>query len=119
MGAWGIKGLESDTGLDLLGDLEHQFGNSPTQSLAACVAVGVPQGFVNRDYVDSEYDQSVLVLAELFLMYQNGQTEGIALLENRAACTADTASLETLLQALKAAKDEPPNTMLGAPMWKR
>ncbi|RAV22314.1 DUF4259 domain-containing protein [Paenibacillus contaminans] len=98
MGAWGIKAMESDEGLDLLGVIKE---------LLPCETVDLSELMAKLRADDFLYDETVLGLAELYLEFQeNGgwdydYEEEERSLKQVRAFTADRAALEALLQHLK------------------
>ncbi|MBP1995477.1 DUF4259 domain-containing protein [Paenibacillus eucommiae] len=94
MGAWGIKALESDEGLDLLSAIEE---------LLPCETVDLAELMVKLRADDFLYDETALGLAELYIEFQeNGGWEyEERSLKQVQAFTADHAALDALLQHLK------------------
>jgi len=96
MGAWGIKALESDEGLDILTAIEDLLPRD-TLDLGELMAK-----FREDDFL---YDETVLALAELYIEFQeNGSLdydheEEHSLTQVRAF-TADRAALGSLLKHL-------------------
>lgn len=97
MGAWGIKALESDEGLDLVAAIEDLLPRD-TLDLGELMAK-----FGEDDFL---YDGTVLALAELYIEFlENGSLDYDHEEEERAltqvrAFTADRAALGALLEHL-------------------
>lgn len=98
MGAWGIKALESDEGMDLLSEIKE---------LLPCETLDLSE-LISKFKVDNFlYDGTALALAELYIEFQeNGALEYDYEEEERSlkqvrSFTADRAALDALLQHLK------------------
>lgn len=115
MGAWGVKGLESDAGLDVVDFLEDHIPATKSLSLAEVIDWMREDGFFRDGDVDFLYDNSAMSLAELyldfseqgFLDYDNEEEEKS--LRGITAFTADSASLGYLLRHLQDIRDEVPD----------
>lgn len=114
MGAWGIKGLESDAGLDVIDFLEDFYESRTTLLLSEIITTFIGEGFLgkNRDQVDFYFDNTTIVLIELYLMFQeNGaldydhENENVSL-RKKTAFVSDLTSLEFLFQSLTDIKNE-------------
>lgn len=70
MGAWGIKALESDQGLDILGFLKvHYLSGHTAVKLEDVISVLKEEGLLGETFeqIDSLYDNTAMALAELYL----------------------------------------------------
>lgn len=99
MGAWGIKAMESDEGLDLLAVIKD---------LLPCETVDLSELMAKLRSDDFLYDETALGLAELYIEFQeNGgwdydyEEEEERSLKQVRAFTANRAALDALLQHLK------------------
>ena len=117
MGAWGVKALESDNGLDIIYILESFYFKKTELTLSEIIAKLINEGFLsnNRDDIDFLYDNTIVSLAELIFMFkENGELdydnedEKISL-RNKTHFHSDKKSLEFILQFLKDIKNEKPD----------
>lgn len=68
MGAWGVKALESDNGLDVLHFLNDYLAEHTSITLEDMVAVMKDEGLLGETFedVDFLYDNTAMALAELY-----------------------------------------------------
>lgn len=121
MGAWGIKALESDDGLDVIDALEDYITQKPEEKVELTLGEVIAElkGSLLGDgmeQVDFLYDNTAMALAELYLdfsetgemNYDNEETEKS--LRNRVkSFTADQASIAFILRYLTDIRDEVPD----------
>lgn len=77
MGAWGIRALQSDEGLDVLDFLEKSCLPGHTAlKLEELIAAMKDEGFFGETFeeIDFFYDHSALALAELYLEWPDTET---------------------------------------------
>lgn len=117
MGAWGIKALESDEGLDVVDFLQDRIPDNLCLDLSDLITVMKEAGFLGKSVEDIEfyYDNTALALAELYLMFQETgkldyghEDEKKSLLTIRSF-TADEESLRLILHYLTDIRDEVPD----------
>lgn len=94
MGAWGIKAMESDEGLDLLSVIEE---------LLPSETVDLSELMVKLRADDFLYDETALGLAELYIEFQEngGWDYEESSLKQVRAFTDERVALDDLLQHLK------------------
>lgn len=73
MGAWGVKGLESDPGLDVLSEFSDYCLNHSTVVIDEVIGQFKIDGLLAQDDNESSlfYDYTIIVLAELLVDYSN------------------------------------------------
>lgn len=117
MGAWGIKALESDAGLDVIDFLEDFYKDKTTLVLSDIIVAFIIEGFLGktRAEIDFYFDNTAVALAELYLMFQEAgeldydhEEEGVSL-RKKTMFVADAESLELLFQYLMDIKNEKPD----------
>ncbi len=117
MGAWGIKALESDEGLDVLGILADNYLPTHTAlNLGEMIGVLKTHGMFGEDFeeIDSLYDNSAMALAQLYLEWLdtaklNYDNEDENLWAMVKSLSADKFALEFLLRYLHDIKNEVPD----------
>ena len=113
MGAWGIRALQSDEGLDVLNFLEETCLPGHTAlKLEEIIDSMKDDGFFGETFeeIDFFYDQSALALAELYLEWPATETfpDG-ELWSNIQKFTASGEALRFLLRYLRGSLDEVPD----------
>lgn len=113
MGAWGIRALQSDEGLDVLDFLEKSCLPGHTAlKLEELIAAMKDEGFFGETFeeIDFFYDHSALALAELYLEWPDTETfpDG-ELWSNIQKFTASGEALRFLLRDLRGIRDEVPD----------
>lgn len=113
MGAWGIRALQSDEGLDVLDFLEKSCLPGHTAlKLEELIAAMKDEGFFGETFeeIDFFYDHSALALAELYLEWPDTETfpDG-ELWSNIQKFTASGEALRFLLRYLRGILDEVPD----------
>lgn len=113
MGAWGIRALQSDEGLDVLNFLEETCLPGHTAlKLEEIIDSMKDDGFFGETFeeIDFFYDQSALALAELYLEWPDTETfpDG-ELWSNIQKFTASGEALRFLLRYLRGILDEVPD----------
>ncbi|MCI8801918.1 MAG: DUF4259 domain-containing protein [Oscillibacter sp.] len=113
MGAWGIRALQSDEGLDVLDFLEKSCLPGHTAlKLEELIAAMKDEGFFGETFeeIDFFYDHSALALAELYLEWPDTETfpDG-ELWSNIQKFTASGEALRFLLRYLRGIRDEVPD----------
>lgn len=117
MGAWGIKALESDAGLDVIDFLEDYYNSKENLVLSEIITQFLKEGFLTEDKndIDFYYDNSIMSLAELVIMFtENRELDYDNEDENRSlrkkrTFKIDMKSLEFILQYLVDIKNEKPD----------
>ena len=113
MGAWGIRALQSDEGLDVLDFLEKSCLPGHTAlKLEEIITAMKDDGFFGETFeeIDFFYDHSALALAELYLEWPDTETfpDG-ELWSNIQKFTASGEALRFLLRYLRGIRDEVPD----------
>lgn len=117
MGAWGVKALESDAGLDVIDFLEDFYEGKTILLLSEIISIFVVDGLLSkeREHIDFYFDNTAMVLAELYLMFQkegaldyDHEDEKISL-RYKKAFVSDKESLEFIFQYLIDIKNEKPD----------
>lgn len=113
MGAWGIRALQSDEGLDVLDFLEKSCLPGHTAlKLEELIAAMKDEGFFGETFeeIDFFYDHSALALAELYREWPDTETfpDG-ELWSNIQKFTASGEALRFLLRYLRGIRDEVPD----------
>ena len=113
MGAWGIRALQSDEGLDVLDFLEKSCLPGHTAlKLEELIAAMKDEGFFGETFeeIDFFYDHSALALAELYLEWPDTETfpDG-ELWSNIQKFTASGEALRFLLRYLRGIRDVVPD----------
>lgn len=121
MGAWGIKALESDNGLDVIDALEDYIAQKPEGKVELTLGeiIATFKGGLLGDRIeeiDFLYDNNAMALAELYLdfsetgemNYDNEETEK-SLRDRVKSFTADQASIAFVLRYLTDIRDEVPD----------
>jgi hypothetical protein len=116
MGSWGIKALESDTGLDLIDFLKEHIPNDFNFKLSKMISElkGELLG-ENFDKIDFLYDNTAMAIAELYFMFKDtgelnyDDDKKEKSLKNIKTFTADKESLEYILKYLMDIKNNVPD----------
>lgn len=119
MGAWGVKALESDEGLDVVDFLEEYIPGHEEMVLADFLEALTKSGFFpkGQDEIEFWYDHSALAVSELYFMFADNQ--GFIFDGNEGeknpfktvkSFTADKESLSFLLGMLTDIKNEVPDS---------
>lgn len=117
MGAWGVKALESDAGLDVVDFLETFYKGKTRLVLSDIIVAFIIEGFLGktRAEIDCYFDNTAIALTELYLMFQEAgeldydhEDERISL-RKKTAFVSDPESLELLFQYLMDIKNEKPD----------
>ncbi|CAA6819343.1 MAG: Unknown protein [uncultured Aureispira sp.] len=117
MGAWGVKALESDAGLDVVDFLEMFYKGKTKLVLSDILVAFIVEGFLGqtRAEIDFYFDNTAIALTELYLMFQetgeldyDHEDECISL-RKKTAFVSDPESLELLFQYLMDIKNEKPD----------
>ena len=81
MGAWGIKALESDQGLDVVDILREyleKFENKKEITLKEVIDLMIEEGMIGETFeeIDFLYDNTVMAIAELYFEFkENGELD--------------------------------------------
>jgi len=140
MGAWGVKALESDTGLDFIIDLEDYIKdkldeqNKTSLTLSEVITLARETDWLNQndddcdcDDLDYTYDSTAMTIAETYLNYHRGSEQEAYLDEEETIhlwrdCvqnfSADKASLSYLLQHLSAMQQNQTNEREYVELWR-
>lgn len=117
MGAWGIKALESDAGLDVIDLLEDYYEGKKDLILSEIIELFLKEDFLSDDEnnIDYLYDNSAISLAELISMFnKNGEfdydneDDNISL-RKKKTFKIDQNSIEFILKYLIDIKNEKPD----------
>lgn len=75
MGVWGIKGIESDDGLDALNVLSELASETTVFSLELVLNELVNQGYLDLDYANDDIDSDfcLLALCDVFVDFHHGK----------------------------------------------
>ncbi|GHU65718.1 hypothetical protein AGMMS49983_13920 [Clostridia bacterium] len=118
MGAWGVKALDSDEGLDVVDFLMTHIPESHEFELSKLIVMLKEEGFFGETFedIDSFYDNSAMALAELYLMFfdtnmlnYDYQEYGESL-RSVKSFTADKDALCFLLRYLSDIRDNVPDS---------
>ena len=74
MGAWGIKALERDEGLDVLNILKNEYvPEHPVMDLGEMIELMKEEGMLGEDLSDIDflYDNTAMALAELYFQWKD------------------------------------------------
>ena len=75
MGAWGIKALERDEGLDVLDILKNEYvPEHLVMDLGEMIELMKEEGMLGEDLSDIDflYDNTAMALAELYFQWKDG-----------------------------------------------
>jgi hypothetical protein len=114
MGSWGIKALESDSGLDVIDFLEDFYYGKTKITLSEIITEFQKEGFLSSDFEDIEflYDNTAMSLAELYLMFKEAgelnydNEDEKKSLRNKKSFDADKKSILFILRYLTDIKNE-------------
>lgn len=123
MGAWGIKALESDEGLDVIDFLaEHYLKNHTELDLQEMITIMQKEGFFGTSFteIDFFYDNNALALAELYLEWLDtkqlnygfvteDEPDQESVWDKVTSFQASYSALEFLLRYLRDIRDEVPD----------
>lgn len=116
MGAWGIKALESDEGLDMIGILTDEYlSKHSILNLDEILELMKQEGMLGEDlsYIDFLYDNTAMALAELYFQWKDDGKLNYDT-DNSIWCkvtdfTASKKALAFLLRQLTDIKNEVPD----------
>ena len=117
MGAWGIKALESDSGLDVIDLLEANYNGKYELLLSEIITLCLKEEFLSKDEndIDFFYDNTSIALAELIVMFKkdgefdyDNEDDKISLRKKKSFRT-DKSSIEFILKNLIDIKNEKPD----------
>jgi hypothetical protein len=120
MGAWGIKALESDNGLDVTDVLRENIPEDGEFELPKIIQLLKDEGLLAKDFrdIDFLYDNTAMALTELYLMFQdageidyggNDEDDEAKSLKRITSFMADKDSLGYVLKCLMDIKNEAPD----------
>ena len=116
MGAWGVKALESDEGLDVLDILKNEYvPEHPVLDLGEIIELMKEEGMLGADFSDIDFlfDNTAMALAELYFQWKdNGKLDydnEENIWDKVTDFTAAKEALSFLLQQLTDIKNEVPD----------
>ena len=116
MGAWGIKALERDEGLDVLDILKNEYvPEHPVMDLGEMIALMKEEVMLGSDFsqIDFLFDNTAMALAELYFQWKdNGKLDydhEEAIWDKVTGFTASKEALAFLLRQLTDIKNEVPD----------
>ncbi len=116
MGAWGVKALESDEGLDVIDILANEYvPRHPVMDLGEIIRLMKEQGMLGEEpsQIDFLFDNTVVALAELYFRWKDdGRLDygsGENVWENITGFTASKDALSFLLRQLTDIKNQVPD----------
>lgn len=116
MGAWGIKALESDEGLDVLNILENEYvPEHPVMDLGEVIQLMKEQTMLGKELsqIDFLFDNTAMALAELYFQWKDhgrfDYNSGENVWRKVTGFTADKDALAFLLRQLTDIKNEVPD----------
>ncbi len=116
MGAWGVKALESDEGLDVLDILKNEYvPEHPVLDLGEIIELMKEEGMLGADFSDIDFlfDNTAMALAELYFQWKdNGKLDydnEENIWDKVTDFTASKEALSFLLQQLTDIKNEVPD----------
>ena len=116
MGAWGIKALERDEGLDVLDILKNEYvPEHPVMDLGEMIELMKEEVMLGSDFsqIDFLFDNTAIALAELYFQWKdNGKLDydhEEAIWDKVTGFTASKEALAFLLRQLTDIKNEVPN----------
>ena len=116
MGAWGVKALESDEGLDVLDILKNEYvPEHPVLDLGEIIELMKEEGMLGADFsvIDFLFDNTAMALAELYFQWKdNGKLDydnEENIWDKVTDFTASKEALSFLLQQLTDIKNEVPD----------
>ena len=124
MGAWGIKALERDEGLDVLDILKNEYvPEHPVMDLGEMIELMKEEVMLGSDFsqIDFLFDNTAMALAELYFQWKdNGKLDydhEEAIWDKVTGFTASKEALAFLLRQLTDIKNEVPDED-GMDLWK-
>ena len=116
MGAWGIKALESDEGLDMIGILTDEYlSKHSILNLDEILELMKQEGMLGEDLSDIDflYDNTAMALAELYFQWKDNSKLDYdheeAIWDKVTGFTASKEALAFLLRQLTDIKNEVPD----------
>ncbi len=114
MGAWGVKALESDEGLDSLSLIKEFSESKEMLTLTEVIHFFREEGMLgeSRTDIDFLYDNSAMVIAELFVSFHTEagwDYDEDGSLSKIKTFAADQTSLRSLLDLLSDIRNEVPD----------
>ena len=116
MGAWGIKALESDEGLDMIGILTDEYlSKHSVLNLDEILELMKQEGMLGEDLSDIDflYDNTAMALAELYFQWKDNSKLDYdheeAIWDKVTGFTASKEALAFLLRQLTDIKNEVPD----------
>ena len=116
MGAWGIKALESDEGLDMIGILTDEYlSKHSVLNLDEILELMKQEGMLGEDLSDIDflYDNTAMALAELYFQWKDNSKLDYdheeAIWDKVTGFTASKEAIAFLLRQLTDIKNEVPD----------
>ena len=116
MGAWGIKALERDEGLDVLNILKNEYvPEHPVMDLGEMIELMKEEVMLGSDFsqIDFLFDNTAMALAELYFQWKDNSKLGYdheeAIWDKVTGFTASKEALAFLLRQLTDIKNEVPD----------
>ena len=116
MGAWGIKALERDEGLDVLNILKNEYvPEHPVMDLGEMIELMKEEGMLGEDLSDIDflYDNTAMALAELYFQWKDNSKLDYdheeAIWDKVTGFTASKEAIAFLLRQLTDIKNEVPD----------
>ena len=116
MGAWGIKALERDEGLDVLDILKNEYvPEHPVMDLGEMIELMKEEGMLGEDLSDIDflYDNTAMALAELYFQWKDNSKLDYdheeAIWDKITGFTASKEAIAFLLRQLTDIKNEVPD----------
>ncbi|MCR0308539.1 DUF2185 domain-containing protein, partial [[Clostridium] innocuum] len=116
MGAWGIKALERDEGLDVLDILKNEYvPEHPVMDLGEMIELMKEEVMLGSDFsqIDFLFDNTAMALAELYFQWKDNSKLGYdheeAIWDKVTGFTASKEALAFLLRQLTDIKNEVPD----------
>lgn len=116
MGAWGIKALERDEGLDVLNILKNEYvPEHPVMDLGEMIELMKEEGMLGEDLSDIDflYDNTAMALAELYFQWKDNSKLDYdheeAIWDKITGFTASKEAIAFLLRQLTDIKNEVPD----------
>ena len=116
MGAWGIKALESDEGLDMIGILTDEYlSKHSVLNLDEILELMKQEGMLGEDLSDIDflYDNTAMALAELYFQWKDNSKLDYdheeAIWDKITGFTASKEAIAFLLRQLTDIKNEVPD----------
>lgn len=113
MGAWNVRALDSDDGLDVIGILTKEYvSKHPIMDMSEIIELMKEEGILGNDFseIDFIYDITAMALSELYFQWKNERkldydTEE-CVWDSVTYFTASKESIDFLLQQLTDIKNE-------------